>query len=436
MTNSQRRNHRGKILAVSIIVLVFCFFAFALAGRAEVSRSLSPPSTSSEKHETVQNMDAAVDWLSDKAHQMVRASRRKMHDGTTAFPPQVDKGYNAFWLRDYCYVVEGAAESLSEKELKDACRLFVGSIREDGAGVDCIKFDGTPIYKPGYGRMGKNPVADGSPFTVGVAWHTFFRTKDIELLRSIIDKLEKTMDSVPRNPKTGLVHIKPGKSWDRCPYGFTDTIPKQGDVLFSSLLFVDASRHMADLHKALGREEDARRWSDEAKRMTKQIRKVFWNPEWGLFRAATVKCNQPDIWGSAFAVSREVATREQALAIARYFRDHYDELVERGQIRHLPRPMYWEGVGYRDRYQNGGYWATPVGWFVYTLDLVDSKLADKTVIDMTRDFQQWGVHEWIYGDRVATPTYLASVTTPLLDICRMLIRRQMEANDKPRETTK
>ncbi len=426
------RADRGRLRIGPATLAALCILASAMAGAAEAPTSSSragrqAASDSGQPH----NVDAAVAWLSAKAKEMVRASRRTMHDGTAAFPPQVGKGYHAFWLRDYCYMLEGSVEAFSNQELKDACRTFVAAVRKDGAGVDCVKYDGTPIYKPGYGSMGVHPVADGSQFTVKVAWHTFQRTKDLDLLRSIIGKLELAMGAVPRNPRGGLVHIKPGRPQQRCPYGFTDSIPKQGDVLFSSLLLVEAARHMADLYQALGRADDARRWSDEAQRVAKQIRKVFWNAEWGLFRAATVQCNQPDVWGSAFAVSLGVADRGQSLAIARYFRDHYDELVQRGQLRHLPRPMYWEGARYRDQYQNGGYWATPVGWFVYTLDLVDPKLADQTVIDMTRDFQKRGVNEWVLDDHVAVPTYLASVALPLADIRRMLARRQNGPKNRP-----
>ena len=87
-----------------------------------------------------------------------------MKDGTSAFPPQVGIGYEAFWLRDYIYTLEGSVDSYSDKELLDAGRLFIKSMRADGAGVDCVKFDGQPIYKPGFGTLGANPVADGSQF--------------------------------------------------------------------------------------------------------------------------------------------------------------------------------------------------------------------------------------------------------------------------------
>jgi hypothetical protein len=346
-----------------------------------------------------------------------------MKDGTSAFPPQVGIGYEAFWLRDYVYTLEGAIEAYSDQELIDACRLFVRSRRSDGAGVDCVKFDGTPVYMPGYGTMGQNPVADGSQFTVAVVWHTYRRTKDERVLRESIDPLLKAMDIVPRNPATGLVHIKPGAQWDRCPYGFTDTVRKQGDELFCSLLFVQASRQLSDLLNCAGHPAQVAAWQREAQRVAVSIRKVFWDSDVGLFRAATVCCREHDIWGSAFAVYLGVADNEQAKAVAAYFQKNYSRIVQKGQIRHLPGGVYWEKGCPRDTYQNGGYWATPTGWFVYALDLVDSALADQTVVDMVRDFQAGGACEWIFNGERRLPNYLASASLPRAGIRAMMERR-------------
>jgi len=391
-----------------ILLLTLIVVPGAIASQAAASDSLSE----------------AVQWLETEAHRLIRASLRTMADGTAAFPPQVGIGYEAFWLRDYEYTLEGSVNSYSDKELTDACRLFVRRLDADGAGVDCIKFDGTPIYKPGFGSMGVHPVADGSPFTVAVAWRTYRKTTDAQLLAEIVEPLVRTMNAVPRNPATGLVHIAPGEPQERCPYGFTDTIRKQGDVLFCSLLYVQACRQLSDLLEAAGRDADAKRWTAEGELVTQSIRRVFWDGQVGLFRAATVCCREHDIWGSAFAVYLRVADTEQSQAVARYFRDHYNEIVQHGQIRHLPGGAYWEkAVCDRDTYQNGAYWATPTGWFVYTLDLADPALADRTVIDLVRDFQAGGACEWILGDRRQLPNYLASAALPLAGIRAMMERR-------------
>jgi hypothetical protein len=368
-------------------------------------------------------LSEAISWLENESHRLIRASKRRMKDGTSAFPPQVGIGYEAFWLRDYVYTLEGSIDSYFDKELLDAGRVFISSMRADGAGVDCVKFNGQPIYKPGFGTLGANPVADGSQFTVAVIWHTYQRTRDLQFLRENIDALIRTMRSVPRNPETKLVHIK-DDDWDRCPYGFTDTVRMQGDVLFCSLLYVEAGRRLGELLDVAGRKEEAADWKLEAEAVSKSIRKVFWDEEVGLFRAATIRCKEHHIWGSAFAVYLGVADKGQSMAIARYFKDHYSKIVQNGQIRHLPGGIYWEMcVAGRDTYQNGAYWATPTGWFVYTLDLVDPELADRTVLDMVSDFKKGGVCEWILGEKRRLPKYLASASLPLAGIRAMIERR-------------
>lgn len=369
-----------------------------------------------------QTVQEAVSWLQGQAKQMIHASRQTMKGGTAAFPPQVGAGYDAFWLRDYEYMLEGAREAFTDEDLKKSCNVFLGAQRADGACVDCVKYNGTPIYKPGFGTMGDNPVADGSQFTVGVAWHTYHRTKDPRYARDAVDGLAKALLAVSRNPKNGLVYIKPG-GWDRCPYGFTDSVRKHGDELFCSLLFVQASRQLADLMTAANRPEDAAKWRTEADRVGQNVRSTFWDDKNGLFLAATIQCKQPDIWGSAFAVYLGVASDEQAKAVAKYFQRHYRDIVERGQIRHLPGGMYWEAAGRKDEYQNGAFWATPTGWFVYSLDLIDSPLADQTVLDLVRDLRRSGCAEWVLGEKIGVPNYVASAALPIAGIEQMLLRR-------------
>lgn len=373
------------------------------------------------------NLGEARVWLERKSAEMIRACRRTTKSGIAAFPPQVGGGYEAFWLRDYAYMLEGNRGAFSARELVDSYRFFLAGQRADGAMVDCIKFDGTPCYMPGYGTIGRNPVADGSQFMVDVAWHTFQGTRETNLVVGTVDALVRGMKAVVRNPATGLVHITPGVEHDRCPYGFTDAIRKQGDELFCSLLWVQACRQLADLMEVAGRGADVGIWRAEALRCSGVIREVFWDESVGLFRAATVVCRQPDIWGSAFAVHLGVATSEQVGRVARYFQSHHGDLVKRGQLRHLPGGMEWEQtIGVKaGTYQNGAYWGTPVGWFVETLDRVDPALADRTVMDLVRDFVRIGdENECVNDGYVNVSHYVASVALPL-DGIRVLQARRL-----------
>ncbi len=371
----------------------------------------------------VKDINQAYKWLDSKARNMIRACIRPAKGGVSAFPPQVNSGYEAFWLRDYSYMLEGCIDAFTDKELREAYLFLLSGQRADGAMVDCIKFDGTPIYMPGYGSMGENPVADGSQFMVNVGYKTYQKLKDKELLSSTIDRLAKGMMAVPVNPETGLVFIDPKKEYDRCPYGFTDTVRKQGDTLFESLLYIQASQRLSEMYRNLGRKQESRDWSACAKKASLSVKKVLWDSGTGLFRAATVKCREFDIWGSAFAVYIGVADKKQTAAIAEYFAQHYSEIVKRGQLRHLPGGVYWEQAGGHDVYQNGAYWATPVGWFVYTLHKKSPELASKTIIDMVNDFIKTGdVNECVNDNYANVPEYIDSAALPLEGIRRIITR--------------
>jgi hypothetical protein len=387
-----------KALRISFLIIMVGLAAFA--GADEVEKPFS-------------SVAEAIAWVEDASTRMIQDSRREMPNGMAAYPPQAGLGYEAFWLRDYAYMLEGNCAAFSDTDLRDACRFFVGGIREDGSGVDCIKFDGTPIYTPGFGSMGENPVADGSQFTVSVAWHTYQKIRDRALLEEIIEALVKTMRACPRNPQTGLVTIDPTKEYDRCPYGFTDTVRKTGDVLFSSLLYVQAAGQLADLLVVLGRTEDAETWRGVAKETAVAVRTVFWDGEIGLFRAATVQCKEPDLWGSAFAVYLGVADTEQTQRIGAYFCRHYAEILHEGQLRHTPPGQYWEVARERDQYQNGGYWATPMGWFAYTLHQVDAPLAERTILQFAHAMRDHNFPEWSFGGHHQLPRYNASAALPL-----------------------
>ncbi|MBQ9813266.1 MAG: hypothetical protein IJM54_08110, partial [Thermoguttaceae bacterium] len=177
----------------------------------------------------------AISWLEAESTWEIRDCKREMRDGIAAFPPQVGIGYEAFWLRDFAYMLEGNPGAFTEKELLDAVDVFLKAQRDDGACVDCVKFDGTPIYQPGYGSMGANPVADGSQFTVDVVYCAWRQLRDPKLLEpTVLDRLVRALEATPRSD-SGLVFIDPNVDWDRCPYGFTDSIRKKGEVLFCSL---------------------------------------------------------------------------------------------------------------------------------------------------------------------------------------------------------
>ncbi|MEI6424456.1 MAG: polysaccharide lyase family protein, partial [Lentisphaerota bacterium] len=89
----------------------------------------------------IKTLDEACVWFEGRLPQMIKECRRTMKDSTAAYPPQVGGGYEAFWLRDYAYILEGAATLIPREELLAAAKLFVNAVSKEGAGVDCVKFD-------------------------------------------------------------------------------------------------------------------------------------------------------------------------------------------------------------------------------------------------------------------------------------------------------
>lgn len=223
------------------------------------------------------------------------------------------------------------------------------------------------------------------------------------------------MDSLPRSPSTSLIHIPPEDP--SSPYGFTDTIAKTGDLLFSSLLYYEASMHLAELFAAAGDKAAAGRWTEEAHTVEQDLQTLY-DEESGMLLAASVDCRQIDIWGSAYAAYIGAIPEEQQRRVAQYLRANYDGLVRRGQVRHTAPGEYWEKtiVPYeRGTYQNGAYWATPSGWGASVIGEVDRGLAEQMLVDLVKDFQANGINEAINPDLgyVAIPKYVVSATNTL-----------------------
>ena len=168
----------------------------------------------------------------------------------------------------------------------------------------------------------------------------------------------------------------------------------------------------ADLLQTLGRREDAQKWRS----IVRSSRQVFSGcsgmSSSGCFAATTAAENTiSGVRHLRYILVLQIL--EQSKAVASVFLRHTTRNCAVTGRRHLPAGVYWEQAGSRDSYQNGGFWATPTGWFVYTLDLVDPQLADQTVLEMVADFQKSGAlvdlsrhHE--------LPNYLASASLPQL----------------------
>ncbi|HST42770.1 MAG TPA: hypothetical protein VLK58_24825, partial [Conexibacter sp.] len=272
----------------------------------------------------------------------------------------------------------------------------------------------TPGGAPIWGPHGDD--TDNAQFLVKAAWEIYRASGDIGHFRGAAAQLATAMNGVPRDATTGLVWIDPAAP--HSSYGFTDSIVKTGNELFCSLLYIEASQRLAQLYTAAGDSRSAATWAARASTVQSGLA-TLWNPTTGLFDATSI-APRPDVWGSAYAVVLGLATPTQQASIATWLRDHYGEVVENGQLRHLPGGVFWNGIfdslATPGQYQNGGFWGTATGWAVYALARGGQLgLARQTAIDMARYYKEIGPFEATRAEigYRAVPQYVASVTAPL-----------------------
>lgn len=169
-----------------------------------------------------------------------------------------------------------------------------------------------------------------------------------------------------------------------------------GDLLYPSVLKFRAAKQLADIFDRIGDETMRNGYSQIAISIQEAVPVVFEDPS-GLLRAASGSSNQPDVWGTALAIYEGVLQGEardiacQALAAA------YEEgtLSYRGNIRHVltshdfDSDRVWErSMAPKNRYQNGAYWGTPVGWVAYAIHQVNPKAARKLVSEYIAELKE------------------------------------------------
>jgi len=372
------------------VLFVACLCAVSLVRAEEIP---SPPCPSSLEVRFARLMD-----------RVLPKAARTMQDGTRVYNPDAGMQYNATWLRDFTYMTESGR--VPKDDVVNEFDIFLKGITPDFQGVDCVRHDGSACYKPGGGRMGAKPVLDGGAFTVSLAFLAWRQSGDARFLqKTLLDKLSRVFRAIPSAPDgSGLAWIDPAATFERCPYGFTDTVRKQGACLFSSLLKYEAGGRLAEMLATANDVRAAEGIRGELARIKAAVNKTFWDDSIGLYRAATVKNREHDVWGSAFAVWLGVAPDDRADRIAAVFKANYAGLVHWGQIRHLMPGVYWDDARLvegeplpHDVYQNGAFWGTATGWFCWTLARVDKPLAMKTFEDLAADYEKSGVCECHYA---------------------------------------
>ena len=423
--------------------------------------------------ETVQTDD---EFFEDQARRIVDSARLGAGQTVGKYRNQTpydihvpggNMGYPAYWPRDSVMMLGG--DFISAKEVADWIRLMCSTIRSPEAwqvrpGVtvpayavpDHINFNGIATYWPGNYEMGdkqggyplgNTPPLDDNFYFVTAVYEHWKLAGDLRLFGSavrtfsreekLVDVCEKVYRMPATDPATGLVFAdgKPGET--PRDWGFCDGIPKNGKYLFTSVLKFVAAQQLAEIFEASGDSAKAESYRNDAARIKKNLAPTFFHASpgdsEGWLHSTTGVGNQPDVWGSAFALFSDVvddATAQKvSRALVRAFRER--TAVRQGCVRQIltTDPVNhggWEGVkGPAVAGQNGGYWGTATGWYIAAMHKSDPTAAS----DMTKEFIQFmrsnmrtdgmtEAWEWFNPDTGGrnNPLYVATVALPYLSL--------------------
>lgn len=362
--------------------------------------------------------------------------------------------YPAFWVRDAAMML--GAGFVGAAELEGWIRV-IAATQPGPEGLrfgkltippwsipDHITLRGEACWFPGaYAEQGTGvygflPPADDAYFFIQMVFEHWRMARSGSFLRTPVrtawgdpplwDVCCLAFESVEADPDSGLVICRAAEGQTRVDWGFCDAIRKSGMCLMPSLLRWRAAREMAVLARAVGDRLQGKRFQAAALRIQASIPPKFRVESGGtksrrnsLLMSATELGRKDDLWAAAFAVWLGVLPPALEQEVARHLLEMFETggVAVEGQIRHMPASGPWgghweQGLCPAEEYQNGGYWATPTGWYVTALRRVNKQAGDRLLsqyVDHLRAHRHEGAPwEWIQparGKRV-NPLYGSS----------------------------
>ena len=397
-----------KVLIIFLLALFLCGISCHSSDMQKDESDVTVKDARQDNPYRISEQD--IKWMREATIQQLKGCRVKGAGGVWIHTPDGVGNYKALWTRDSYYMVEYAGDLMDPKEIKASIYYLINGQREDGCIPDRVNIEGKPVYSPG----GPNkPMADhaldNGPFMAMMVCSYVNQFNDNKLFVELEPKLLKGLDHIFRS-ESGLVYNNPKKP--ECVYGFTDIVKKTGNLLFSSLIYYKACIEMENLCKKnkCGNPEEYRKQYESIRKAISKL----WDEKSGMFWAADIDCKQIDIWGSAYAIDIGITSEKQTEKITDYFFNSYDQIIMRGQVRHLPgSDSCWQQLFHpckEGTYQNGAFWATPLSWVLPVYQKRDPMFAQKMLQTVIDDFKENGINECINKDYVKIPNFVVSAT--------------------------
>lgn len=372
--------------------------------------------------------------------------------------PSGDEKYVAFWVRDAAMMAESGL--VPDGDLRryieiiascgqngpDTLRLAHGLEVPPFAVADHVNYNGKPVFFPGTyadgedqgdGLYGSYPPFCDNYYFISMVDQYVAQTGDRDILTrsfggmTLANRLARAFEGYNLNPDTGLCVSEYRRF--TVDWGFTDSVAMQGALLFASLLRYMAATAMGRLFPGSGYTDGD---APVTASLARAIRACFRDSESGWLWSSDGPDRQHDVWGTAYAVYLGVLDAPEADSAAQALASAYRAGTSgvNGYIRHIlttedavPGVTAWARCSVPvDVYQNGTYWATPLGWYAVAVDRVDHALA----LSMLGDFlahtaankDRGAPFEWISRDteRFSGCLYGTSGVLPYAGALRIL----------------
>ncbi len=348
--------------------------------------------------------------------------------------------YYGYWLRDGFYGSSNAFDLVNatmRKSFLESYEWMFARPRYDGIfPQSCHPMENASV-KCQYGQAPANgdqldhinQDLDSCSFAVK-SLYVFFRSLPQGAARALFlkykDAMLKSFQATSKDP-AGSGLLWSNTSDPQVGYGFQDDEIKSGNVLYSSLLYWNATRLMARMANVTGDAVLARQMQDTAAQVRDAANKAFWNDTLGVYMASTgLERRNIDVWGNAMAGAMGFTTPEQDAKMFRWFSANEDQIFFEGQVREIPFPSQWTMRSVIDSspthpsdpmatvriYQNGGYWATPHHHVLPWLGGHDKEMACRLLNATIASYRAHGIWEWVGpffpAASVGAPGYTAS----------------------------
>jgi glycogen debranching enzyme len=229
------------------------------------------------------------------------------------------KNFSDYWARDTFWALPGMIAKGDCNIAKACLEYFLSYQREDGKIPRKIALDYNvikyitgksvkrkiprPIYR---GNVPITDCMDANALLI-IAFEKYLdKTGDTTLVEKYYEQIKKAIAWYDNKFKKGFVREYLLANW-------MDTIFKNGQVLYTNVMYCEAKRCMAKIAQTLGKKEEAEIYENEYEDIKKRIGKEFWNGKY--FDDQLEKHRHFDTAGNILACFFDIASEEQAKII-------------------------------------------------------------------------------------------------------------------------